>query len=839
VVPNSPDTQRVRARPRALLRACLAIVVVAVLVLLGCDTAHAAAPWTTITSPGSQSSLNPIPEMAWDGSGLWIAWGNDTTDVEVSRWNGATWTSYPQPVNELTKNKMPSITWDGTKPWVAWNDDSYNVQVAYWTGATWTQIASPGGGTSLFSTPDVFWANGALHVAWQDSSHVVLVARWTGAAWTDLCSPGSGGTANAYPSLGWDGTTLWVAYAQAGGVTAVSKWVSGTTWTAHSTDSSGTAFNTVPSLAFVGTRPYLVHEAAGHASEVTWWDGTQWAAAPSPGGGPTSYAYGSLEWTGSKFYVSYVTDPDTINVASYTPTAPAVTSGLGQFEADAVTSIAGGAWTRFGAVSALVLRATLTDPEASEQLTPWFELQPNGASFTGTCGQDAGAAMFSGAAVAAPTGGSGVAATASITGLANNTTYAWRACTVDRFGFPGPWLARGGSPDFKVDSSIPTAAPSSPANGAVGQSSTPTLQAVYTDPAPANSGTVDVQVCTTSGCGTIVQSGTSSSVASGATASWTVPSALAASTTYWWQARGVDSVGNVGAWSAARSFTTAVANPPATPVHVSPASGSATAATTPTLTASFSDPDGGTGTLSFEVCSVAMAAGQTCAGAGGSLLASGTSGSVASGSNATWTPGSALAAGTVFWHARASDGSLQSAWSASWQLRVGTPSMTLSVDAATVALGMLGATIDSTGTSTLTITTDSSGGYQLTARDESDAWGSDATSGGGLIADWTGTSAAPTAWATGVAGGMGMTVLSVSSPAAKDTARWGTGTLATDFTNNRYAGLKASTDTYAHTRASYAAAADTVTVGWRIDVPATQLAGTYDATVTWTATALP
>jgi hypothetical protein len=84
-----------------------------------------------------------------------------------------------------------------------------------------------------------------------------------------------------------------------------------------------------------------------------------------------------------------------------------------------------------------------------------------------------------------------------------------------------------------------------------------------------------------------------------------------------------------------------------------------------------------------------------------------------------------------------------------------------------------------------------------------------------------------------------MTVVSVTSAAAKDTARWGTGSTATDYVNNRYAGLKATSDTLAHQRTSLSGATDTVTVGWRMHVPSTQPVASYDATISWTAVALP
>ena len=137
----------------------------------------------------------------------------------------------------------------------------------------------------------------------------------------------------------------------------------------------------------------------------------------------------------------------------------------------------------------------------------------------------------------------------------------------------------------------------------------------------------------------------------------------------------------------------------------------------------------------------------------------------------------------------------------------------------------------------VSITTNSATGYDLSVHDEHDTWGANEP-GGNTIPDWTGTSATPTAWAAGTAGYVGLTMLAETGPGTKD-AKWGTGTTATDFVNNRYAGLDASVDTLVHERLGSSAGTDTVTVSWRADVAATQRAGAYDATLTWTALGVP
>ncbi|MFJ6660262.1 DNRLRE domain-containing protein [Streptomyces sp. NPDC091377] len=103
------------------------------------------------------------------------------------------------------------------------------------------------------------------------------------------------------------------------------------------------------------------------------------------------------------------------------------------------------------------------------------------------------------------------------------------------------------------------------------------------------------------------------------------------------------------------SLTVTYNSRPATAAAVSPASGSYTSDTTPTLSAKATDADGQQLTLTFEV----WAANGTAA------LQSGTSAAVASGAVATRTA-AALTPGGYKWRARASDGTDTGAWSG-WQ----------------------------------------------------------------------------------------------------------------------------------------------------------------------------
>jgi hypothetical protein len=103
---------------------------------------------------------------------------------------------------------------------------------------------------------------------------------------------------------------------------------------------------------------------------------------------------------------------------------------------------------------------------------------------------------------------------------------------------------------FTVDATAPPAAVlvSPPAGSA--HPAWPSLVATYADSAPASPGRVDFEVCTTSGCTTVVDSGSSAgSIASGSNGSWTP---TVANGSYWWRARAVDGAGTGGPWSPAR-----------------------------------------------------------------------------------------------------------------------------------------------------------------------------------------------------------------------------------------------------------------------------------------------
>jgi hypothetical protein len=186
---------------------------------------------------------------------------------------------------------------------------------------------------------------------------------------------------------------------------------------------------------------------------------------------------------------------------------------------------------------------------------------------------------------------------------------------------------------------------------------------------------------------------------------------------------------------------------------------------------------------------------------------------------------------------RASGAGAWSAWSGwDWFQTSAVPSVTVAVDTPNVTTGAVGGQ-DSVAAVSITVETTNSGGYQLTATDPNDSWG--ATAGGATIPDWTGTGAVPSTWAAGASGYVGASIISATGGRL---AKWGTAGSwpATDYVNNRFAGLKATTPALLHERLSATTGAgDEVRLALRANPPAAQAPGAYVATVTLTTVAIP
>lgn len=485
------------------------------------------------------------------------------------------------------------------------------------------------------------------------------------------------------------------------------------------------------------------------------------------------------------------------------------------------------------------LVATFLDPNGSETGTLQFELCTVAMAASQTCAAAGGTvvASMSASSVAKDANGSASPVAALAYG-----TYHWHVRGSDE-ALTGPWSA---SWSLVVQRAPTAPIHVSPVSASVTTDTTPELIATFQDPDVGQTGSVEFEACTVAmaagqscagaGGSVLATFASASGVAIGANATASPASAIAGGTLHW-HARGSDQYGVSGPWSA--SWSLIIANAPSAPVHTSPASGSATADTTPQLAATFEDPDvGNTGTVHFELCTVAMAAGQSCIGAGGSVVSTWSSASgIAIGTSAAANPGTAIANGSYHWHARGEDQtSLLGPWSSSWALRIGLPSMSVSVDATSVALGMLMPGVDGVATSTITITTDSASGYTLTATDEDNAWGLD--DGVNSIVDHPGSCDGPVVWAAAAALGFGITVRDATGGRL---AKWGagTGTAETNFVDNRYCGLDSGTGSVLHSRTTYSSGPDTVQMTMRADVSTAQAPGSYQGALVLSGTANP
>jgi uncharacterized delta-60 repeat protein len=368
-----------------------------------------------------------------------------------------------------------------------------------------------------------------------------------------------------------------------------------------------------------------------------------------------------------------------------------------------------------------------------------------------------------------------------------------------------------------------------PADGAVAS----TMSATYTHPTGVAGHLVfEVWTNVSGSPGALVQTGYSAfERATGANGSWT-PSQLPDGT-YMWRVQSEDRYGRVSGFTTYRTIVVSSNALPST-VLVAPADGASTSDDTPDLTATFSDPDGAdTGTISFQVCKVA-----TCTDAADPVATATSSAGVGNGATSAVTS-PILIPGTWYWRARSTDskGGV-GPWTATRSLTI-TTSLTIGVDASTVSLGILTPGIDSTGVSSVTVTTNSPGGYVLGAHDDSDTTA--LTDGSNPVPDWTGSGAAPTTWTTGTLGYVGLTVLGASGGSSTRLVKWGagTGTAANDFANNRYAGIASSSDAVLHQRLTSGSLTDVVSVAYRATIGAGQPMGSYTDTFSYTAVAQP
>ena len=146
--------------------------------------------------------------------------------------------------------------------------------------------------------------------------------------------------------------------------------------------------------------------------------------------------------------------------------------------------------------------------------------------------------------------------------------------------------------------------------------------------------------------------------------------------------------------------------------------------------------------------------------------------------------------------------------------------ISLTVDSNTKNLGSVIPGSSVQGQSTLQVTTDSWGGYDLLISENHSMLHTDAVT---TIADYACAISSPCAWS---GNGFGFSVISGSDVEAK----WGTNP------NYNYAAAPLS-DTIFHTKAGYASGEDETVVGYNVSPTVAQKAGTYSNVILYTALA--
>lgn len=147
------------------------------------------------------------------------------------------------------------------------------------------------------------------------------------------------------------------------------------------------------------------------------------------------------------------------------------------------------------------------------------------------------------------------------------------------------------------------------------------------------------------------------------------------------------------------------------------------------------------------------------------------------------------------------------------------PTISILADSNTVDLGNVTPGTPVQGQSTLSVTTNSYGGYDLLASENHALLHTDTVT---TIPDYSGTIASPTAWS---GTGFGFTLTSGTNVESK----WGSSP------NYNYAGFPLA-DTVIHEKTGYKTAADDTVIGYNLNVASTQKSGDYTNTVTYTAT---
>jgi hypothetical protein len=180
--------------------------------------------------------------------------------------------------------------------------------------------------------------------------------------------------------------------------------------------------------------------------------------APATAGGQAfvSWTSGSTTRTTQTFCVAGAQNVQNwiANYAAAANTAPNGPATLGQFKSSGTTTIATGGATD---ETSVVLKASVSDPDAGNTVKLQVEVRPVGTAFSNTATAESGLLA------------SGSTASVTISSLVNGTRYHWQARTVDNTGATSAWVSFGGNTEADTDFRVLADRPSVTINQQSGQ----------------------------------------------------------------------------------------------------------------------------------------------------------------------------------------------------------------------------------------------------------------------------------------------------------------------------------------------------------------------------------
>jgi hypothetical protein len=283
----------------------------------------------------------------------------------------------------------------------------------------------------------------------------------------------------------------------------------------------------------VGYNGTAISGACASAAEGTGvscsWDTT----GMTPG---SYYVYGAANDGVNPAAQVYSSGTLTINEAPVAPNAP---SDHSQYQSDGTTPISQGGSTN---ETTVVIKATVSDPNAADTVSLEVEFIDNGSAFAGTPTHTSTAVT------------NGSVATVTVSGLTDGTSYKWQARTSDG-SLQSSWTAFGGSdPDVTIAIPDPPNTPAASAQfesdgttplagGGTAAGSTVVIQADLSDPDAGDKVILEVD---------IDSDGTPDCVSGYVTVPATAQASCSAlaDASYDWQARAKDLAGQTSAWQA-------------------------------------------------------------------------------------------------------------------------------------------------------------------------------------------------------------------------------------------------------------------------------------------------